>query len=110
MKRPEQRVGVVGDTAPGGVMTSHCYLQLRALKLARLASDIRGSSGFHRQRIPVRNATPIVTELENLARACLLMVGLVGQDHHPEEDATEVGHGVLVVAGGQSAPLLDPAE
>jgi hypothetical protein len=48
-------------------MTSHCYLQLRALKLARLASDIRGSSGFHRQRIPVRNATPIVTELENLA-------------------------------------------
>ena len=44
------------------------------------------------------------------ARACLLMVGSVGQDHHSEEEAAEVGDGVLVVAGGQSAPLLDPAE
>jgi adenosylhomocysteinase len=30
--------------------------------------------------------------------------------NHSEEEAAEVGDGVLVVAGGQSAPLLDPAE
>src|SRR5690606_38827237 len=46
----------------------------------------------------------------SLPRACLLTLGSVSQDDETEDDAAEAGHCVLVVAGGQSAPLLAPVE
>lgn len=44
------------------------------------------------------------------ARACLLIPYAVVNEERCEYDATEVGQGVFVVSGGDTAPLLEPVE
>src|SRR6266567_2143573 len=44
------------------------------------------------------------------ARACPLIADAVVDHQACQENTTEVGGGVLVVAGGDSAPLFEPAE
>jgi hypothetical protein len=43
-------------------------------------------------------------------RACLLIPDAVVGDHRGEEYAAEEGQGVLVVAGGDAAPVLEAVE
>ena len=43
------------------------------------------------------------------SRACLLTLA-AEDDDGGEKDTTQVGAGVLVVSGGDAAPLLEPAE
>jgi hypothetical protein len=43
-------------------------------------------------------------------RACLLIADAVVGDDRGEEYAAEVGQGVLVVAGGDAAPVLEAVE
>jgi hypothetical protein len=44
------------------------------------------------------------------SRSCLLIADAVVGDHRGEEYAAEVGQGVLVVAGGDAAPVFEAVE
>ncbi len=43
-------------------------------------------------------------------RACLLIADAVVDDDRGEGDAAKVGQGILVIAGGDPTPLLEPVE
>ena len=59
------------------------------------------------QRTPV---SVLLTAGRNAARACLLTADAVVDHDGGESDAAEVGQRVLVVAGRDSAPLLESVE
>src|SRR5699024_7127477 len=60
---------------------------------------------------PMPNTSPPVPARNiRTTRACLLNLDAVVGDDRGEDDASEVGDGVLVIPGCDSAPLLQSAE
>ncbi|SDY91307.1 hypothetical protein SAMN05661080_04996, partial [Modestobacter sp. DSM 44400] len=83
-------------------------LGLRRAAVARAVDQLTDWADQWRPHVP--SLPEMRHQLARVARACLLTADAVMDDHAAEEDTAEVGGGVFVVAGGDSAPLLEPAE